>query len=281
MPCTNILFVVCHPDDEALWVGGLLHGLSRFPEVAVHVICLSGADETSPRQAEFEAAKAVAGYRSGVVMGGRLRPAGQPLPPVSDTVVSGLKRIGLSISDINVLITHSPYGEEHMHPHHIQACEELYEWATRQNIPFGYFSCLPLPNCHLRPLLRNMRRFGSLQALNYARCGHGLLRRVIRLYERRPWRYPSLYTQWLVDARVKNEMLNCYCSIDLSMHKQGYAMFSNNVESIYLFDQRGADLFGRLLMTMEAPGSPDYFPGEWTDDGFMGRVVKKICFWRR
>jgi LmbE family N-acetylglucosaminyl deacetylase len=280
MPCTNILFVVCHPDDEALWVGGLLHGLSRFPAVAAHVICLSGADENSPRKAEFEAAKVLAGYRSGVVLGGGLRSAGQPLPQISDTIISGLKKLGLSIPDIDILITHSPYGEEHMHPHHIQACEELYDWSKDHGISFGFFSCLPLPSCHLKPMLRNMKRFGNLQALNYAYCKYGLFRRLIRLCERRPWRYPYLYTQWLVDSSVKTDMLNCYRSIDLHKHKQGYAMFGNNVESIYLFDRNGADFFHRILRMMDVPGSQDYFTGTWTDEGFMRRVLKIICFWR-
>lgn len=276
MSSTNILFVVCHPDDEALWVGGLLHGLTQFPSVGIHVICLSGQDKHSVRPQEFDAARAIAGYKTGVVMGSALRPAGQSLPPVGETVSAGLERLGLSIADIDVLITHSPFGEEHMHPHHVQASTELYEWTARHRIPYGYFSCLPLPTCRLQPALRNMKRFGTLQVLNYARCKYGVLRRAIRWYEGKPWRYPYLYIQWLVDAAAKRAMLACYRSIDLAMHEQAYAMFNNNVESLYLFDDRGAKVFDQLLDLMEVPGSPDYFPGTWTDAGFMSRVANKF-----
>lgn len=278
MSSINILFVVCHPDDEALWVGGLLHGLTQFADVNVYVICLSGKDELSLRPQEFEEARAIAGYRAGVVMGSALRPAGQPLPPVDEAVSAGLERLGLSKTDIDVLITHSPFGEEHMHPHHVQASFELYEWTTRHNIPFGYFSCLPLPTCRLQPALRNMKRLGALQVLNYAWCKYGALRRAIRWCEGKPWRYPHLYIQWLVDATTKRAMLACYRSIDLAMHEQAYAMFSNNVESLYLFDDQGAKVFDQLLNFMEVPGSPDYFPGTWTDAGFMKLVAKKLFY---
>lgn len=280
MRTTHILFVVCHPDDEALWVGGLLDGLSQFPGVAVHVICLSGQDQHSPRLQEFEAARAVAGYHSGVVMGGELRPANQPLPAVALTVVAGLEKLGLTEGDVDVLITHSPFGEEHMHPHHVQASIELSEWTSRQGIAFGYFSCLPLPTCRLQPMLKNMKRFGKLQVLNYAQCQYGLLRRVIRWYERKPWRYPRVYIQWLVDAATKRAMLECYPSIDLPSHEQGYAMFNNNVESLYLFEARGAAVFDQIIDQMEVPGSLDYFPQTWTDAGFMRCVARKIFSWK-
>jgi LmbE family N-acetylglucosaminyl deacetylase len=279
MKNTNILFVVCHPDDEALWAGGLIHGLSAFPNVDVNVICLSGQDEHSARPAEFAAAQAIAGYKKGVILGGALRPANQSLPPTGQAVSAGLEQLGLTVSDIGVLITHSPFGEEHMHPHHVQACLELHAWTAAQKIPFGYFSCLPLPTCRLQPSLKNMKRLGALQVLNYAHCKYSLLRRAIRWYEDRPYRYPHLYIQWLVDAPAKRAMLNCYRSIDLPLHEQVYAMFNNNVESLYLFDRRAAKVFDDLLKLMEVPGSPDYFPGSWTDSGFMNNLTNKFFPW--
>lgn len=275
----NILFVVCHPDDEALWIGGLIHGLTTFSNVEVNVICLSGQDESSARPAEFEAARTVAGYTNGILMGSSLRPANQSLPSVVQTVTAGLEKLKLSASNINVLITHSPFGEEHMHPHHVQASVELYRWAMEKNIPFGYFSCLPLPICRLQPALKNMKRHGALQVLNYAYCKYGLLRNAIRWLDNKPYRYPYLYIQWMVDAAVKRAMLDCYQSIDLPLHEQAYAMFNNNVESIYLFDQRAADIFDELLKQMDVPGSPDYFPGSWTDSGILKNLANKFFPW--
>ncbi len=276
MTCTNILFVVCHPDDEALWVGGLLHELSRFPEVVVHVICLSGAEDNSPRKAEFEAARAVAGYRSGVVMGGGLRPAGLPLPPVSDTVIAGLEKLGLPLQEIDVLFTHSPYGDEHLHPHHVQASKELFEWAKKRHIPFGYFSCIPLPNSNLEPVLRNMMRSGSLQLLNYAWCVYRPLQKIIKWFKGKERHYPRLYTQWLVDMNIKRKMLSCYQSIGLDQHNEGYAMFSSNVETLYVFDHRGVAVIDRIVASMEIPGAEDFFPGNWIIAGIKSRVIRRL-----
>lgn len=273
---SKILIVVSHPDDEALWVGGLLHSLEGLALATIHVICLSGAQDSSPRKVEFEAARLVAGYSSGVVMGGVLGAANEPLPHVGSTVAAGIEKLQLSLREIDLLLTHSPYGDEHMHPHHIQSCEELYEWTRRQRIPFGYFSCLPLINCSLEPILRNMKRLGSLQLLNYSRCRYGLLRLLTRCLEGKPWRYPIIYTQWLVDAEYKKKMLACYESIGLEKHMDGYAMFSSNVETIYVFDRRGMNVINRIVSAMEIPGAKDYFSTSCPLSGFKSKVLYKM-----
>jgi|GEM_PF-6927252 len=213
-------------------------------------------------------------------MGGPLRAANQPLPPISQTFSGGLEKLGLSFADIDMLITHSPFGEEHMHPHHVQASTELYELALQHQIPFGYFSCVPLPTSRLQPTLKNMKRSEGLQLLNYARCQYGYLQKLIRWYEKKTYRYPRVYAQWLVDSVVKDEMLDCYDSIDLAMHRQAYAMFNNNVEAFYLFDQRGARIVEDLQDLMEIPGSADYFPGSWTDSGIIRKLRNKLLTWK-
>ena len=276
LPMYNLIFVVCHPDDEALWVGGTIYGLSRIPGIKVHVICLSGHDENSPRAAEFEAAMKVAGYESGVVLGGALRPANQPLPSIPKTVQVGLKKLGMQTSEVSLLVTHSPFGEEHMHPHHIQASVELYQWTLDQDLPFGFFTCLPVPTSCLQPLLRNMKRKGFLQLLNFAKCRMTWLRRLIKIYEKKPYRYPRYYIQFLTDMTAKQAMLSCYQSIDLQLHEEGYAMYNNNSESLYLFDERGVNIFQYIMQQMDIPGSEDYFPGEWTESGLVNKLAKKL-----
>ncbi len=275
----NLVFVVCHPDDEALWVGGVLRGFSQFEELNVYVVCLSGAAEAD-RKMEFKSAESIAGYKAGIIMGGKLRKATDPLPSVPATLMGGLREVNLDPHEVDLLVTHAPYGDEHMHPHHVQACEELYQWAEKQSIPFACFSCVPFPNGALVPILRNMKRLGGLQLLNFAWVRYGLLRKVFRFIEGKPWRYPVAYVQWQVDAIAKREMLNSYQSIDLESHARGYAMFSSNVESLYLFDNRGIDLIGRLISAMEVPGASDFFSGSWTDDNIRQRILRKLSFWR-
>src|SRR5258708_1979045 len=100
----NVVFVVCHPDDESLWVGGLLHGLSSFECVRTWVVWVSGDEVESPRPGEFHAALNVARATGGVVMGGALRRAPEPLPDVAATTRDGLQCLGLATADVDVLL---------------------------------------------------------------------------------------------------------------------------------------------------------------------------------
>ena len=55
----QIVFVVCHPDDEAIWIGGLLQELSEIPYVRAYVVCLSGrGDKDVPQVAAMLGIKA-------------------------------------------------------------------------------------------------------------------------------------------------------------------------------------------------------------------------------
>jgi LmbE family N-acetylglucosaminyl deacetylase len=243
----NVVFVVCHPDDEALWVGGLLHGLSTFPFLRVHVICLSGADPASPRQDEFDAARAEAGYAAGVVLGGPLRPAVEPLPPTPVTTEAGLQELGLSRDAIDLLITHPPYGDEHANPHHRQTFRELRAWAREHEVPFGFFSGIPVPFFSHTPLLRQVKREGELHLLALARC-------VPVPDAPEDYRYPAYFVQFLADMRAKARALGHYRSIDVDAHVAGYAAWTSACESLYLLGERALRPFTTLIDTMTVPG---------------------------
>jgi LmbE family N-acetylglucosaminyl deacetylase len=258
----SVVFVVCHPDDESLWAGGILHGLAGFDFVRTYVVCLSGNDPASPRSAEFEAASELAGATAGVVLGGPLRPAKQPLPDIAVTTQKGLDDLGLPPSEVDLLVTHSPYGDEHLNPHHVQAYEELLRWTRAQRIPFGWFSVLQHPLLFHRPLVRGLRRHGTgFHLLSLARC-LPTPRLVLQLRHaglRERLRPPRYHLQFAGDPSVKRAMLECYQSIDLATHEAGYAAFTTAVESLYLMDAAGLAAFKRIARAMEPPGPDDLF----------------------
>ena len=255
----NIFFIVCHPDDESLWIGGLLNLFSKVPFIDVYVICLSGNDNSSPRVNEFKEAIKLSKCKKGLILGKSLRKANNPLPSIKNTVLEGLSKLSLSINDIDLLITHSPFGDEHMNPHHIQASKDLFRWTKSNKIPFGYFTCLPLNNTLLKPILRNNLNLGNYGILNFSKCKFTLSNNLLRLIGFRNWRYPKFYTQWLVDIENKKKMLNCYSSIDIESHERNYASFYSPVESIYIFDKKGFDILNLIRDTFSVPGSKDYF----------------------
>lgn len=247
----TILVAVCHPDDEVIWIGGLVAALSRYPFLRVLVICLSGNDPGSPRLAEFASAGVLAGYERGIVLGGPLRGANDPLPPLGAVLEEGLRRLGVAASDLDLLITHPAHGDEHTHPHHRQAYRELRQWSVRRDVPFAFFCHMPLPNLLHRPLLTAMRRDEGLHVVNLAACTPAPTRAGV---EPCPARY---YLQVSVDPRLKRRLIDCYVSIDIAAHTAGYAAITANVEGLYLCDWRGFAIVERVLDAMPPPSVAD------------------------
>ena len=257
----NLLFVVCHPDDEAIWIGGLISELSGFDFLKIHVICLSGGEEKSPRLPEFLKAKEVSGYDKAYISKEPLHKAENPLPSIKETVSDGLKSFNLGLDDIDILITHSPYGDEHGHPHHKQAYGELYKWTREKKISFGYFSTAVIPFFDLRPILQNMGRIGTLQMLQLAQCKNNISL-VRRFFSKslKDFHTPKYYLQFLTSPEKKKRMIECYNSIDLESHKRGYVSYSQNSESLYIVDKAGMLPFQKLIDSMEIPGRKSLFP---------------------
>jgi LmbE family N-acetylglucosaminyl deacetylase len=251
----RILFAVCHADDEAMWVGALLHGLSHIEGVETIVACLSGA---GPRSEEFEAAARVAGYTRGTLLDLPLRPALEPLPETSGLLEDALRRLELGPGEIDLLVTHSPYGDEHLHPHHEQAHRQLRRWSAERDVPFAFFTSASSPFILHRSVSSDLRRSGSLHFVQFARTyptPRGLLLPpASALLARARW-----FAQFVGDAEVKRRMLECYASVDQHVFRDGYAMYTNPAESLYLADDRGASVIRALAERMEAPSPVDLF----------------------
>jgi LmbE family N-acetylglucosaminyl deacetylase len=267
----NLVFAICHPDDEALWVGGLLCELARLPFIKAYVVCLSGNDPESPRMREFDAARALAGYTGGIILGFPLRPAPDPLPDTALTLKDGLTQLGLRERDVDLVITHPSYGDEHKHPHHRQAFSEIGRWCGEAGIPFGFFSCLPLTWLRHIPLAVDLRRLGTFHLLNASKCEPVFSERH---YEADPnlsarFDLPKYYLQFLTDAAAKARMLNCYQSINLAQHERGYAMFTSACEAVYLSDDRAFEPWRAIIDAMEVPADCTLVPSINVNDYAM------------
>lgn len=261
MQKSRALFVVAHPDDEVIWCGGFISELSKFEFMDCYVICLAGASPNSPRKKEFLEAKAVAGYKNGVVLGDRLLPALQRLPDISESVSEGLKELGLKPSDISLVISHSPYGDEQKNPHHIQAYQQVKGWASRESIPFGYFSCVPVPFVSHRSLLQKPLRNGTFYVTNLSKCVPAVpfWRRLLDPLFRERFQAPKYYVQFFSGSDSKKKMLDCYHSIDVEMHRRNYISATSEVEGLYLFCERGIAVFARVFENMEIKENPKFF----------------------
>ncbi len=253
------LLVVCHPDDESLWMGAVLAASAAVSDLSWHVVCLSGRDPASPRADEFAEAHTVARWGTGRVLGTRLRPATDPLPEIARTLNHGLSLDNLTPQDFDIVISHSPFGDEHRNPHHKQAHREIKQWAKVSKIPFGFFSPALIPAGNVKPRLRSLHRGELLHATLAGPCRFGLTSRVRYFSWTGSLRPPRFVIQLVGDSHTKSMMLQSYQSIDQSEHRDSYASFTNALETIYFNDRRGFQaLLGRIRQ-LPVPGPHPLF----------------------
>jgi LmbE family N-acetylglucosaminyl deacetylase len=248
-----ILVVVAHPDDEAIWFGASICGLVNDLNQQVTVLCLSGHDPDSSREDEFAQSQRIAGFQNGKVLGGALRKAGEPLPSVKETLEKGLKDLSISLNQIQIVITHSPYGDEHRHPHHVQSFKSLNKWCKSKNKPLAFFTTIPIPAGSMKPFLRGLMRSNLFHVTNISRCNFGPIERLKYFNASGTYTLPKFYFQFVGQTDRKIEMLRSYHSVDQDLFESGYGMFTCNAESLYVLSHNG---YHELLLILGEASYP-------------------------
>ena len=234
---SKVVFVVAHPDDESLWVGGLLNFLQKCDGVTPYVVCMTGRDH-SLRFKEFTNAMDVVGIDNWVV-GDMPIPSkgGIPLSNIEEVFDKALGELNLKSSDIDLLVTHSFYGDEHEHLQHTQ----LFHHFFNSGLPFAFFSSLTLPLLMVCKL-RTMKREHNTHLLNEAEIAN--------------FNLATHYLQFKVDEEVKKKMLNQYASINIQQHREGYATWDSYVEGLYFKDSNSFKTLKAIIDYMPSPGGP-------------------------
>ena len=254
-----ILVVVAHPDDEAIWFGASLCGLVNDLHQQVTVLCISGHDPDSSREEEFKQSQIVAGFQCGKVLGGALRKASEPLPPIQNTLEIGLKQLNISLEQIDIVITHSPYGDEHRNPHHAQCFRSLLKWCESVNKPLAFFSTIPIPAGTLKPILRGLMRSNHFHVTNISRCIFGPIQRFKYANASGSWTWPKFYFQFVGQSEKKLAMLGSYQSVNQLQFETGYGMYTCNAESLYVLSLDGFNKMISILSEANYPASDQLF----------------------
>ena len=243
---TKVVIVTAHPDDESLWVGGILSSLSEMPNIDINLICITGANHPFRRK-ELSDAMQKASISNWAIMDHVIPDKGGILLNHPLTYYrKGLETLQIEEDDIDLLITHSPYGDEHEHIQHSQLFHELYRHCKDTEIPFSYFSFIPAPY------------YGKISILPHGKRGFGL--HVIGLYKCFPradirisHAPPQYFVQFKVDKKNKNAMLRCYKSVDIEKHRGGYFAWTSFVEGLYLYNQRGLEAVENIIKNLQSP----------------------------
>jgi LmbE family N-acetylglucosaminyl deacetylase len=238
----KILFVVAHPDDESLWIGGTLKFLSDRKEVDSYVLCVTGRHHPQ-RNDEFQKALDIAGIKNSFVAEEDIpNRGGIPLSRLQESINTGIST--MEVEDVDLVVTHSPYGDEHQHAQHVQLFNYMSKYCATENISFSFFSTFVLPNIATVGKQRDMRRYNNTHILNYGDCNHDIVKHFIQLR---------------VDCNIKNDMLQCYQSINLQEHYEGYASWDSCVESLYFLDDKGFQVFENIYNDLESPAGKGWY----------------------
>ena len=239
---SKVLFVVAHPDDESLWIGGTLKFLSERNEVDPYVICVTGRHHPQ-RNHEFQNALDIAGIKNRFIAAENIPDrGGVALTNLAESIEEGISEMGLE--DIDLIVTHSYYGDEHQHAQHIQMFNYLNQYCVAKNISFAFFSTFVIPHVATTGKQKDMRRYNNTHVLNYGDCNHNVIKHFIQLR---------------VDCKVKDEMLQCYQSINLQEHYEGYASWDSCVENIYFLDNKGFSIFETINNNLQSPAGEGWY----------------------
>jgi len=257
-----ILVVVAHPDDEAIWCGGFVHGMTQIMKKDITIVCVSGLDAQSPRVTEFYQSISTLDGVKGIILGSKLRSANEKLPNVATVIGEGLSQLNIDIRDIKLVITHSAYGDEHKNPHHRQINSEVQKWTHKIKIPFATFTCIPVPAGNYRPLLHRFPRSEEFHVINVAKCKFNVIQKVRYFELVGRWKTPKYYLQTENTSNGKKKMLGMYKSIGSDQHRSGYAMYTTGVEGFYFYNQSGFRYIMSIINEIKSPGPSQLF-GYW------------------
>jgi LmbE family N-acetylglucosaminyl deacetylase len=215
----NLVVIVAHPDDEAVWFGGILHRLRARYRLLIVSVTHAG---DPVREGEFRRA---CGILQAIPYLLEFKDGGEELlPSVIPELETLLARHAIE-SDGLTVVTHSPAGEEHWHAQHIQLHWQIAAWAEKRGVDFGFFSGHPGISA-LSPFLS---REEALVSWWLAHPKKRLLRESL-LMARAIWRYrlhESLKVP--IDQDFKQRLLTVYEAQSL----KGYSAYNSPFEFFF------------------------------------------------
>lgn len=251
----NILLITAHPDDEIIFYGSSLYEIAKMPDINIYCICLWGALEIpgtmrsiTPGHKDIERLEVFniicnkMNFKNYHIVSSINHPVDSKIPQtdiILETVfLNSLNILNLDINDISTIITHSFYGDERLHPHHIRLYNFFSNYSLINNIGFSFFSILKLLNINHISILHSTFRYNQLHLLSYDN--------VDKYNICNP---PDYMIEFQGNLTIKLELLKLYTSVDYNKHYNDYMAFSVISERIY-FNTIAKYVFDYIISNM-------------------------------
>ena len=237
----NILITTAHPDDELIWFGSTLYELSKFPNINIYCICFWGILEkpgcmraVTPgyqdidRKNQFYQVSKAMNFKSSYIITETKHEVIQKNKQtdfvINEEFFNALNIINIDIKNIDLLITHSFYGDERKHPHHIRMYDFFSKFTLDNNIPFSFFSILKISYISHSSILRSTYRKDKLHLLSFDKIDNSKLDITNK---------PQYCIEFQGNLDKKIEYLKLYKAVDFNKHYNDYFGFSMITERLY------------------------------------------------
>ena len=244
----EILLITAHPDDEIIWFGSTLYQLTKFKNININVICLwslleipgsmaavsEGYKDIDRKEQFYNVCKFMNFSKYYLIFDNQ----NEIIEPYNyDYILQGfINAFNIlklnELDKIDLIITHSYYGDEKKHPGHITTHNFSKQYAELNNIPFSYFSILQIPNINHIPLLNNCYRKNGLHLLNLSKCNDNLY-----------------YIQFQGNLNKKIKALKLYKAVDFEIHYDHYMGLTLITEGLY-FEYNALEIINNIISNM-------------------------------
>lgn len=252
----NIVVITAHPDDEIIWFGSTLYELQQIPNINIHIICLWAILEPigsmksvakgykdSDRETQFYDVIDFLNFDKSYIITYTKHSVNQQIPQtdkiIEEEFLKALNNIYLNINQISMIITHSFYGDERKHPHHIRLYEFFSKYTLDRNIGFGFFSILKIPDINHKSILHSTYRLNQLHLLSYE---------IVEEYN--ITNNPNYIIEFQGNLSQKIDALKLYKAIDFDKHYNDYMGFSNITEKLY-FNNKAKIIIDYIINNMK------------------------------